>query len=308
MSHYNILVLEGGGAKGPYEMGVLERLEEKAQQRIPHFIDLVVSTSVGSVLGSLICTDTRPAAEWSKIILDELPSFFTKRGCMSIPLYDKQNYAKCFEKYVRSPYYMAELPLMFMVTSVDRCQPRTHYFKSWEEKDGQIPVVEATMRSFSAPYFFGATIDEVGSKVWLDGGMGADNLPLTEAYIETLLQGWLGVGNTANILAIGSGRKDEYVPFDQAKKSNIFSQTLDQFKSFVNITEGGLARTLSSLEQVRSMIAITKATPNLSFQFIDWPNIPDNLDKMDDVDDRMIYYKKGLEDGENIDIIPFKVC
>jgi hypothetical protein len=48
-------------------------------------------------------------------------------------------------------------------------------------------------------------------------------------------------------------------------------------------------------------------TPNLTCQFIDWPDMPKRLNKMDNVKARFEYYKKGLEDGKKIDKSLFKV-
>jgi hypothetical protein len=268
----------------------------------------VVSTSVGTVIGSLLCTGKKPAAEWSKIVLENLPMVFKKRGWFfSIPKYNPQNYVKCYQDYVGDGILMRDLPIWFMCTSVEFCEPRTHFFKSWEEKDGSLPVTDVAVRSFSAPYFFGARIDKVSKKVWMDGGMGNCNLPLMNAFIEILRQGWLDNGNSCHILAIGSGRPDQSTSFDEAKKYGIIKQTVDQIRRYLDITDGGLAREMSGKDQVGNLQAMLKAIPNMTFQYIDWAGMPKKLDKMDDVKDRYVYYKKGLEDGERIDPKLFKV-
>ena len=308
MAHFNVLVLSGGGAKGPYEMGVLEDLEMFMKKPLKDYVNLVVSTSVGAVIGSLLCAGTKYTAEWSDIVLENLPMIFTKRGWFfSLPIYDPQNYKKCYEKYVGKGLLLRGLPIKLMVTSVDRCEPRSHFFKSWEEKDGQLPVTEAIIRSFSAPIYFGASIDEPEKKIWLDGGMGYNNLPLIKAYIEILRQGWLKDGNTAHILAVGSGSPNLSVAFEKAKKRGIISQTLDQVRKFIDLPDGGMAREMSGKEQVTNLQAMLGAIPNLTFQYIDWEGMPKKLDKMDDVKDRYVYYKKGLEDGLKIDPKLFKV-
>lgn len=308
MAHYNVLVLEGGGAKGPYELGVLEVLERLVGKPSKDFIKLVVSTSVGTVIGGILCTGKKPASEWSKMVLDNLPRVFKKRGWFfPLPKYDPKNYVSCYHEYVGTGILMRDLPVWLMCTSVDRCEPRTHFFKSWEEKDGALPVTDVTIRSFSAPYFFGATIDERDKKVWMDGGMGSCNLPLMNAFIEILRQKWLDQGNTCHILAIGSGCPDESTPFDKAKRYGIIEQTIDQFRRYLDVSDGGLAREMSGKEQVTNLQAMLSAIPNLTFQYIDWEGMPKKLDKMDDVKDRYVYYKKGLEDGKKIDPTLFKV-
>lgn len=306
MAHHNVLVLEGGGAKIPIHFGVLEQLEKKVGKRIVDFVDLLVGTSTGSVAGSLICKGTRPAIEWSDIILKELPVAFHKVWYPRLPVYDKNDYRKLYAKYAGEKTFMCELPMKFMVTSLETTEPRIHYFKSWEDKDGSMYVTDAVIRSFSAPYFFGSTVDEQNSKVWMDGGMTDDNLPLIEAYVECLRQGWLKDGNTCHILAIGTGQPDTYTPFDIAKSGNILGQTLKEFGLFASPTEGGLARVISVNEQVKTVQAIAGATPNLTLQFVDWFCMDKKYDKMDNTDARYVYYKKGLEIGDTIDSKLFK--
>ena len=161
MAHRNVIVLEGGGAKGPYEMGVLTVLEKKLQKPIKDFTSLVVSTSVGAIIGSLVCTGKKSAEAWSTMFLDKLPYVFKKRGWFfPLPVYDATHYKDCYEEYVGKNFLMRDLAVWLMCTSVDRCEPRPHFFKSWEKEDGALYVADTVMLSFSAPYFFGATIDE----------------------------------------------------------------------------------------------------------------------------------------------------
>ncbi len=306
--HYNIIVPEGGGAKGPYELGVLEILEKKAGKLIKDFVKLSVCTSVGAVNSSFICTGKKSVQDWVPIVINNLPYVFKRRfGLFPIPRYDKKHYAEMYEKYVGKGLTLSELPIWMMCTSIDRCEPKTHLFKSWEDKDGGIPVIDATTRSFSATYYFGASIDEQASKIWMDGGMGYNNLPLMKAYIECMRQGWHLNGNTVHILAIGSGRKDETTPFCKAKKNTILGQTADQLHAFMDVQEGGWTRAMSTMEQVNDMKAIAACNPWLTFQFVDWVSMPKELDKMDNINARFQYYQQGLKDGEKIEIGHFKI-
>lgn len=51
---YKILVLDGGGSKGVYTLGVLKELEMKLGSPLYNHFDLIYGTSTGSIIGALI--------------------------------------------------------------------------------------------------------------------------------------------------------------------------------------------------------------------------------------------------------------
>jgi len=51
---FNILVLDGGGSKGVYTIGVLKELEKKLGGKLYQHFDLIYGTSTGSIIASLI--------------------------------------------------------------------------------------------------------------------------------------------------------------------------------------------------------------------------------------------------------------
>jgi predicted patatin/cPLA2 family phospholipase len=52
--HFNILVLDGGGSKGVYSIGVLKELELKIGKPLCESFDLIYGTSTGSIIAALI--------------------------------------------------------------------------------------------------------------------------------------------------------------------------------------------------------------------------------------------------------------
>ena len=52
--HLNILVLDGGGSKGVYTIGVLKELELKLSKPLCESFDLIYGTSTGSIIAALI--------------------------------------------------------------------------------------------------------------------------------------------------------------------------------------------------------------------------------------------------------------
>ena len=89
-----------------------------------------------------------------------------------------------------SSVLMKNCKTKFLSTAVSLIDFKTHFFKSWEEKDGIIPLRDVIARSFAAPYYFGTLVDETKKNVWMDGGSGESNTPLTIAYAEAINLGY----------------------------------------------------------------------------------------------------------------------
>ena len=53
-SDFKILVLDGGGSKGIYTLGILNELELKLNTKLSDYFDLIYGTSTGSIIGSLL--------------------------------------------------------------------------------------------------------------------------------------------------------------------------------------------------------------------------------------------------------------
>lgn len=53
-SYFKILVLDGGGSKGIYTLGILNELELKLNCKLGNYFDLIYGTSTGSIIGSLL--------------------------------------------------------------------------------------------------------------------------------------------------------------------------------------------------------------------------------------------------------------
>ena len=53
-SDFKILVLDGGGSKGIYTLGILNELELKLKTKLSNNFDLIYGTSTGAIIGSLI--------------------------------------------------------------------------------------------------------------------------------------------------------------------------------------------------------------------------------------------------------------
>ena len=78
----NILVLDGGGSKGVYSLGILKELELKLGKPLYQHFGLIYGTSTGSIIGSLIALGYS-IVEIEKLYLTLIPKIMkckTKSG------------------------------------------------------------------------------------------------------------------------------------------------------------------------------------------------------------------------------------
>lgn len=319
MDKHVVLVIEGGGAKIPYETAQVEYVERKTHKRITDIVDLAVTTSAGTVIMSCLslgmsCEDFNRLLLGSRIDSNKdtdavLKRLFTKRGFLKVPLYSSAPFVEIHRKQFGADSRLGDSAIPFMCTSVNETDGMTHFFKSWESKDATIHMSDAACRSFAAMWYFGEIPDPSTKSVWTDGGVGIFNLPLTKAYVQARANGWLDEGHHTHILAICSGYSDYTVPYkDYVRRKSGILRALKGVKFFVNPGEGGGARAMCTMEQIRELEFNTKSYTGecgrgkLTFQYIQWPDMPKDLDVMDNWKARWQYYDRGRADATAIDI------
>jgi len=319
MERHVVLVVEGGGAKMPYETAQIEHIERQTNKRITDLIDMAVTTSAGSVVMSCLSLGMA-CEEFNGILMGRrgesdrktaavIKRMFTKRGFLKVPLYPRKPYVDVHAKHFGGGALLGDSVVPFICTSVDEVGGRTHFFKSWEAKDGGLGMAEAACRSFAAMWFFGEMLDTDRGKIWTDGGVGIFNLPLTKAYVQARANGWLNEGHHTHILAICSGYAYYGTPYGKYKRLRTgIGRALKGMKFFVNPGEGGGARAMCTMEQIREMqfnaksYTGTDGQGKLTFQHITWPHMPRKLDAMDNWKARWRYYDRGRIDAGAIDI------
>ena len=281
-----ILELDGGGIKGVIPAEICAEIEGFIHQPIYKIFDLISGTSTGSILGSQLAAGVSAEA-CRNLYVVRGPSVFKAR-----PWYNPFNWLK--EKYDRnlvlkemsvsfvknSPLripdpFMHQLFTKFMCTATSIVDEQTHYFKSWEEKDGKLPVLTAVARSFAAAYYFGAINDSVNKQVWADGGEGLDNCTIRQCLLEGLMQKWLDEG--IYILSLGCGYIKPGRPYEEAAKMGWIKESM----FYVN-----LARRQSVTDQIFEVEEVKKAIPihgNIVLDRLDI-EIPERMDKLDGVE------------------------
>jgi len=280
-----ILVLKGGGAKGMIQVSCMAELEKQGMDL--KGTDLKVCTSVGSIDGSALALGMS-AQDLEKVYPKMLDVVFDKPWYPTFPKYKRSNFDKAWSNFFDLNRSMKDVDNKLIITSVDRVEDKPHFFKSWEEDDGQLNLATAIKRSFAAPYFFGQMNDPENQRVWVDGGCGIDNLPLEYAYFEADLQGWLS--RPLQIICIGTGFSKRGTPYKEASKEKTVKQLLD----FINPPEGGMAREMSSWEQLDRIARIAKKHKTIKFLYYDI-QIPEDADGMDKLKYKEKYIAWGKE-------------
>lgn len=306
MEYHNILVLEGGGAKGPLHVGELKYLENELNKKLADFIDLFATTSIGGVEASIYCTGLLTVNKFWKFLEPNLKNIFSARRPWNIPRYDWRKYKALYEEHVGKGIKFGDAKTKFMFTTVDLITGRNYFPKSWKDEFKNESMPDLVHRTFAAPFFFGGIYDNKNEAIWSDGGVGFFNLPLIEAYAQALTLGWLKEGHHTHILALGTGRKQYSLNYGREAKRKKVGRALQEVKRFMSKDSGGLARAASTVTQINTMRKLVRGYDNLTFQWIDWFPMPKKLDKMDNWKARWEYFEKGLELGKQIDTRYFK--
>jgi len=275
----NILVLPGGGAKGYLQLSVLVYLEKLLKKPISQYFDLIAATSVGGLNGAVLASGKVSAEEYFEDFQPICSKTFTKNYLLRPPLISPIYSTKHVMKYADKVFgdkLMNSLKTKLLITSVSELDERTHFFKSWEEKDGNEKIVDVLPRTFAAPYFFGHNIDEKNRQVWMDGATGLNNDPTDFAFIEAGRQGW----DKFRILVIGTGYSKEPVgTFHDVKEHGQLKQIL----KFLDPLSGGLARAQYEEQQKNRYVAEALKNPNFKYDYVNI-EITKEMDVMDYTD------------------------
>jgi len=233
-----ILILKGGGVRGMLQLDALRILERHYQKPIYQIFDLIVGTSVGAITGGILAIGKVSAEKYSNLFLRYLPRIFKKywwRGFLG-PLYKRKYYYRMWREFFGherdyGKLLMNQCKTKFMCTSINICDSRTHFFKSWEKKDGKEEMRLVIARSFAAPYYFGQFPDPKQQAIWVDGGTGDGNTPLDIAYAEAINLGWNK--SPMEFVVIGTGTADYSIPYKKAKSRGELRQLLLRARSFM---------------------------------------------------------------------------
>lgn len=276
-----MLQLDGGGVKGVIPSEVCAEIESYLNRPLYKVFNLISGTSTGAVLGSQLAAGVS-APTCRDLYVKKGADVFKARSKFNPFNWSKEKYdrklvldtmAESFEKNSETKKknpLMSELKTKFMCTSVSVVDKKTHYFKNWEVKDGNLTTLDAVARSFAAPYYFGAINDPANKQVWLDGGTGEDNCTIRDCIIEAMRQDWLSEG--VYILSLGCGYSNPNTSYDKASKMGWIGET----KFYINLARK--QSTNSQIFEAQELSKLTKGKILLDRLDIEIPEEWDELD------------------------------
>lgn len=227
---YRILVLDGGGSKGIYSLGVLKELELELGSSLHNHFDLIYGTSTGSIIGSLIGLGYS-IDEIKDLYLEIIPQIMNNSSAKgkSKALFNqaKKIYGELkFDAFktnvgIVALNYETQNPLIFK-TDISLAHGMKPSFKPGFDKT----IGEAVRCSCSAYPFFDKmriTTENHGEIEVIDGGFIANN-----STLYSIIDAFKALGlNESNlyILNVGVGNYLE-------KKSGFISKFLGLFRFF----------------------------------------------------------------------------
>jgi patatin-like phospholipase/acyl hydrolase len=226
----NILVLDGGGSKGVYTLGVLKELELKLGNPLYMYFGLIYGTSTGSIIAALIALGYS-INEIEKLYLSLIPKIMKcktqsgKSRAMAIEA-EKVFGTKKFDAFktdigIVALNFETQMPLIFK-TNIKQAHGMKQSFKP-----GFNCTIETAVRCSSAAYPFFDTMKIVtenhGEIEVVDGGFIANN-----STLYSMVDAYKSLGyeeKNIHLLNIGVGHYIE-------NTSGIISKILKKIKIF----------------------------------------------------------------------------
>lgn len=280
-----ILQLDGGGAKGIIQVEMLMKLEQDLGKPLCEVFDLIIGTSVGTIVGAMIASGKISMKELHTIMNNTVKKVFTKKGIPLLkffsnkPLYDRNIVIDAAKQVLGPNFKLKDCKTRFMSTTVSANDCKNHFMKSWENKDGNRLLVDVMAYSFAAPSYFGLINSDADQTTYGDGGVGNSNCSLDEAIIESVLQHWIPT-EKVHVLSLGCGYGPVSHSYSEtAKWGNLKSIT----KFYSDLDDGGLARVQSTKTKEFLFNALLPLLDNVSINRIN-PDILAEHDKMDAIE------------------------
>lgn len=209
-SRFQVLALDGGGAKALFTAHVLARLEADLGVRVTDHFDLIAGTSAGGIIALGLGSGLRPAeiVEHYTGMTERVFPRSPQARWRLVPRAVRPAYSGAILRQVLTDVFgtrlLRESGKRLLVPSWDVQRGEVHIFKTPHHerlrRDGRIPMVDVAMATTAAPTFFEAA--SVDDQRLIDGGIWANN-PSVVAISEAVSM--LGVPlNAIRVLNVGA--------------------------------------------------------------------------------------------------------
>lgn len=185
------LILSGGGARGAYQIGVLEALHNLGLEERLHTI---AGVSIGAINGAVLIQEWNGAAQraidmWRQLqpgeVFEAVPDNLKNlewKDYLDLGLDSLKNFKVRVDPFIErlfehtSEQLIRQAPQQYVLAAWNRTKLRTDVFSLPQIPEGKLPDYILASASFPA---FGA--HKINGTSYLDGGIG-NNLPLDLAF------------------------------------------------------------------------------------------------------------------------------
>ena len=176
---HRILVLDGGGARGVFTYRFLHHFKERTSQ-----FDLIVSVSVGALIGAMIACGKIQMDDSLQVVEKYMSKIFSgtqKYGAFLNPKYDGVGKTAILKEVFKN-MKLKDCTIKFAVLLCTMTgEPKM--VRSWDEKDGELSMVEVLDATTAAPTYFPPI--RIEDTWFIDGGV-LENTPIINCLLEIL--------------------------------------------------------------------------------------------------------------------------
>lgn len=190
---FQILALDGGGAKALFTAHVLARLEEDLEVSISNSFDLIAGTSAGGIVALGLGAGLAPseiATHYESLIEAVFPParrrWWRRPRQITSPIYDANTLRNTLRD-VLGDNTLYDSTKRLVIPTWDLQTDSVHVFKTPHHtrlaRDWRIPMVDVALATSAAPAYFSAA--DVDNHRLIDGGVWANN-PSVVAIAEAV--------------------------------------------------------------------------------------------------------------------------
>ncbi|MCL2182073.1 MAG: patatin-like phospholipase family protein [Chitinispirillia bacterium] len=250
-----VIILSGGGIGGIISAKAMQANADDLTAP-----DLIVGTSVGSILGAYLALGNS-ADDCERVFTGSAKVIFGKKAWFP-PYYSADNTCDYLNRDVFRGARVKDLHVPLVISTYDMVRDKTIYRNS--DGKGVNPgmlLAEFIRPSFCAPmYFTAVTVGEM-LQVLTDGGVGYNNFPVMPAFAEVSKRGW--DNSPLMVYMFGTGllthkQADIEREFKRLSRGNWWTEV----KEYLSPMQGGAARKSSYQEQIDAAMAVGMSADN----------------------------------------------